>query len=810
MDIHAKNTAAIVHVHAQAKATWSPVELPGLLGYWAADLSVMDGSSDGDAIGTLRSIYPANVTLTESTNKPVLKRQAGPAGTNVLRFTQASSTKLLDSTVIGQALSGSGTPFTITTVAKVTSSGTNVAWGLGHGTGAQKGAFTCRRELGTPAYNCYHTNDANSSTTVSESKLLTDAFWHVDSIVFDGTNLYVYVDGALQDIARAWGSGATTMNRFCLGAAVVTGLVQFPASMDWCCTIVNKQALSGDDVKRLHSYLGRTYLRISTGNWISRDEFLTPESNPLASPRVQEPGPGRWTVVDTTGKLSIANGRLAVASGSGYDPAIYTHLRIGSPGLMIKAGIYLPGPNVTTGIWCGLTTGVVTVAGATSQCVTNYVRGTANGVTVYDGRVICPSTDTWTDKKYFEMGVIALAGSGAACLVRRPGMSKWQLNWVDNAASLATVYPRIADAGKVCEVDNVQVMIDGVTVPSPVGSSASLTAGQTVAGHVDGLVYATFAAATGVTKEVYVRYTDANNCIIIRCDQTNSLLKVVEKVAGVENQILSTSQTWTNGTSYTLGIVLDWQSITVTVNNSGSSSTTCLSTQFLGTLPSTATLVAGSHTLTNVAAWPKYVDAGDGTCAVRRSIYAVGDSITRGEMDVDSNGDFLPYPLDQCGWPQRVCAIIGGEEVPKRSANGGWTVAMRLANIATDLNGIMGSPSDVVCMYGTNEMTSMPTEAQFKSDYLALIAAWHRKYPDAKVWLMKPWRRGKASEVVTIAAWIDAIVADPSCSAFTKVGADCSTFLPGTDDGASTTVDGIHPNRAGHILLAAAQAALMA
>lgn len=58
------------------------------------------------------------------------------------------------------------------------------------------------------------------------------------------------------------------------------------------------------------------------------DEFITPEANPLASPRACEPGPGTLTVLDVAEKYSIADGKLVCGTaGTGingklYDPTI--------------------------------------------------------------------------------------------------------------------------------------------------------------------------------------------------------------------------------------------------------------------------------------------------------------------------------------------------------------------------------------------------------------------------------------------------------------------------------------------------------
>lgn len=114
------------------------------------------------------------------------------------------------------------------------------------------------------------------------------------------------------------------------------------------------------------------------------------------------------------------------------------------------------------------------------------------------------------------------------------------------------------------------------------------------------LIEHTIIAATGVTQELMVRRTDNNNCIIIRCDQTNSTIKVYEKNAGVETELTggTTSQTWTNGASFRIFVSLYGNTIRVTVNTSAKNNAT--STGF----NANATGVRVSHAGTDLISWP--------------------------------------------------------------------------------------------------------------------------------------------------------------------------------------------------------------
>lgn len=107
------------------------------------------------------------------------------------------------------------------------------------------------------------------------------------------------------------------------------------------------------------------------------------------------------------------------------------------------------------------------------------------------------------------------------------------------------------------------------------------------------------------------------------------------------------------------------------------------------------------------------------------------------------------------------------------------------------------SPGDykvVTLNWGANDVGSLPAEATWEADYLAIIDKVHAKAPNAKVYLMRPWRRGYDAECATLHGWIDTIVA---ARAFTYVGPDEAVWMKGADDGATMTVDGVHYSAAG-------------
>ena len=139
---------------------------------------------------------------------------------------------------------------------------------------------------------------------------------------------------------------------------------------------------------------------------------------------------------------------------------------------------------------------------------------------------------------------------------------------------------------------------------------------------------------------------------------------------------------------------------------------------------------------------------------------------------------------------------------------GGDTVALAATGIGARLAAFDElSPVAVLCNWGANDVGALPAEATWKANYLAIIDSCVAKWPQAKVYLTRPWRRGYAIQCNTLAAWIADIVAARPGIAF--AGDDERVWLEGGDNGATMTVDGIHYSAAGQTAKAAATKAAM-
>lgn len=133
-------------------------------------------------------------------------------------------------------------------------------------------------------------------------------------------------------------------------------------------------------------------------------------------------------------------------------------------------------------------------------------------------------------------------------------------------------------------------------------------------------------------------------------------------------------------------------------------------------------------------------------------------------------------------------------------AASGRTAALGAAAIDAELAASSASPTYILFNLGANDVGGLPAEATWKADAGYILDAMHAKWPGAIIYMTRAWRRDYGAECNTLAGWIaDLVAARDYC----RTGPDERVFLENGDDGATYTVDGIHPNAAGYALTAA-------
>jgi lysophospholipase L1-like esterase len=151
-------------------------------------------------------------------------------------------------------------------------------------------------------------------------------------------------------------------------------------------------------------------------------------------------------------------------------------------------------------------------------------------------------------------------------------------------------------------------------------------------------------------------------------------------------------------------------------------------------------------------------------------------------------------------------------EVPLRIGVNGATSADMAARVAADIVTVNGyapinPPAEIIVNLGANDVADAGfTKAAYKANMNAIIQALHAAIPAANIRITKIWRRNYA---VNYGMCNDAIDELYTANAWLKTGIDETLILPGGDDGATNTDDGIHPNATGYALITAAWVAVI-
>lgn len=141
-------------------------------------------------------------------------------------------------------------------------------------------------------------------------------------------------------------------------------------------------------------------------------------------------------------------------------------------------------------------------------------------------------------------------------------------------------------------------------------------------------------------------------------------------------------------------------------------------------------------------------------------------------------------------------------EKPSRIGVGGINAATYAARVGSDIAAMTATPDEILINLGANDTIATAGDKNIWRGNMEYIAdAYHTAFPSANIRLTKVWKRNAAITIGYISDAIDEMYLSRS---WLKTGIDERAFLPSTDDGATYTTDGIHPNHAGYILMATA------
>lgn len=357
-----------------------------------------------------------------------------------------------------------------------------------------------------------------------------------------------------------------------------------------------------------HSRLAKIMMLMGGGGWkptyLLRDEFTTDDAAPMASPRTCEPGPGALTVVDTTNKAAVASGLLVFSGRAGAgDPGVWGGAQTNAIGLAFFFKL-AASDNAASYIAGGWDNTVTTIK---SRVV---YRPNSQDIILYTAGTVVPGETGYTRNTLHNFALIQ-RGTGGMFFLGKPNGGAWTLLFVDKTNISTYVYPGIYAENYVSgteSADNLRVVV----LPAPWASVngiataevASSGANGTSTMEADGIVEATWQAATGATFNLMFRRTDDDNTWIIRCDQANSKIYLYEKQTGSETERGETggvAQTFTNGTSYRIWAKCRGNTIEVGVDKVRRIAYTS------ATFNATATGVKNDLAVTNLISWPRLI-----------------------------------------------------------------------------------------------------------------------------------------------------------------------------------------------------------
>lgn len=344
------------------------------------------------------------------------------------------------------------------------------------------------------------------------------------------------------------------------------------------------------------------------------EDFGVAESAPVATPANAVPGTGIITYVQTDGQFSKSAGKLNVPTqsvGTWGNLGFYGKKQDGSG--FARSDGYAVGTIINFSAR-GFGDPLVWFQAASLGAANSSQSGVANGFmfgAITDLNVFENNTSgaiglvTLSAGVDYSLWIVPRTGGGAFYIIQGGAWSSPSLLWIGIADTTATLYPGMKTNTTVMTMDKIHADLapafasDALVATSltPVSSN-----GSTATMSADGTVEHTIVAVTGVTQELMVRRTDDNNCVIIRMDQGASTIKVYEKNAGVETEKTggTTSQTWTNATSYRVTVQLNGTAIKTWVDKTSKNATS-------GSFNQTATGAKVSHAGTKFNCWPLVV-----------------------------------------------------------------------------------------------------------------------------------------------------------------------------------------------------------
>lgn len=559
--------------------------------------------------------------------------------------------------------------------------------------------------------------------------------------------------------------------------------------------------------------------------YLLRDEFTTDRAPGAVNGTAAEPGAGTRTLVDTQSKIFINNGKLYVGkktSTSWGDPAMSLDAIGRAAGVALHAQITASNTAVA-GCCVGL--GITQNALPAQHGIYHYPGGLYY---IYEGGnsailAVRPADGCGT------RFAILMRASGAHYFIKGSGIfPTWTLLWSTVGKNAATVTPVLVNNGIEFTSDYFKG-VDHKWLPNPLisdgfggtfGESDGLGhaessglgsggGGKTISATVGtwqnsgGMCNATslsggIAVATTVTSTpnvmlsakltrsgghagYVVRWTDASNYIRVIYSGTQWIVTTV--IAGAETTVKTDTIAYSAGATAIVWLYGRWLNLFYNGQRTGA---------IYVALP--ASLSSTTHGLWTTDVTNLFDDLVASDVAATTPFDLIGTGSDKMLLSVGDSKSYL------ASWISGLIALLEPDLAPAviaessiQFAVSGASTAYMAGYIAEHINNalLVGQPDFVTYSLGANDVVAMPSESTWKANTTGSINALLAKWPNAQIYISRPWRRSYLTECNTLATWIADVVAlyPNNC----HLGPDERIYLEGGDDGLTMTSDGIHP-----------------
>jgi hypothetical protein len=283
-----------------------------------------------------------------------------------------------------------------------------------------------------------------------------------------------------------------------------------------------------------------------------QDEFVVPDPNPLSNPRICEPGPGTFNVVDLDARLSVNFGALTFAGASAVWDRTYLYSTMG---FARRAGRYLEFEFTPQNLeymrvgWQRASNGLI---GDNDAMI--YFGG-GGFINVVDGiDPVSPFYPYAALTTSYRCRVYD-TGAGYHYYVQEAPGTSWTLLWrkTNTNAPLFAIYPAIQNIGLQGTMQWFRIK-NGALKP-PVAFIAAPANNQTSCGAADGITEVALTVPAAGSPGLVFRQSDAANFWKLVLNRAGNQLELVKVVAGAATTVATSAFTWATGDTQLLRVV---------------------------------------------------------------------------------------------------------------------------------------------------------------------------------------------------------------------------------------------------------------